>query len=122
VAPTAHGATHGSERHEDQSDKHQDDPDGPQNRDLGKEPNEQQDDSEDDHSLLLTAVAVCSIDRQPQSRALSASLGPGAYQRERQHSDVRLSGAPVRYVRMTLNAASGSWWSVADVRAYVTRR
>jgi glucosylceramidase len=35
---------------------------------------------------------------------------------------VRLSGAPVRYVRMTLNAASGSWWSVADVRAYVARR
>jgi glucosylceramidase len=31
---------------------------------------------------------------------------------------VTLSGAPVRYVRMTLNAASGSWWSVADVRAF----
>jgi len=25
---------------------------------------------------------------------------------------------PVRYVRTTLTAASGSWFSVADVRAY----
>jgi glucosylceramidase len=31
---------------------------------------------------------------------------------------VNLAGAPVRYVRMTLTASSGSWWSVADVRAY----
>ncbi|MFI5893055.1 discoidin domain-containing protein [Actinoplanes sp. NPDC051513] len=29
-----------------------------------------------------------------------------------------LRGHPVRYVRLTLTAASGSWWSVADVRAY----
>ena len=29
-----------------------------------------------------------------------------------------LRGRPVRYVRITLTAASGSWWSVADVRAY----
>jgi glucosylceramidase len=34
---------------------------------------------------------------------------------------VPLSGAPVRFVRMTLTQASGSWWSVADVRAYVAR-
>jgi glucosylceramidase len=32
---------------------------------------------------------------------------------------VDLNGAPVRYVRFTLTAASGSWWSVADIRAYV---
>jgi glucosylceramidase len=32
---------------------------------------------------------------------------------------VNLSGGPVRYVRMTLTASSGSWWSVADVRAYM---
>ena len=31
---------------------------------------------------------------------------------------VPLSGAPVRFVRMTLTGSSGSWWSVADVRAY----
>ena len=30
----------------------------------------------------------------------------------------RPAGAPVRYVRITLTAASGNWWSVADVRAY----
>ena len=32
---------------------------------------------------------------------------------------VPLTGAPIRYVRMTLTGSSGSWWSVADVRAYV---
>lgn len=31
-------------------------------------------------------------------------------------------GAPVRYARVTLTAAAGGWWSVADVRAYVTPR
>ena len=31
---------------------------------------------------------------------------------------VNLAGTGVRYVRMTLTASSGSWWSVADVRAY----
>jgi glucosylceramidase len=35
-----------------------------------------------------------------------------------QFTAVMLDGRPVRYVRMTLTAASGSWWSVADVRAY----
>ena len=37
-----------------------------------------------------------------------------------QFTTVRLSGAPVRYVRLTLTASSGSWWSVADVRAYTS--
>jgi glucosylceramidase len=36
-----------------------------------------------------------------------------------QFTTADLSGAPVRYVRMTLTASAGSWWSVADVRAYV---
>ena len=35
-----------------------------------------------------------------------------------QFTTVPLTGAPVRYVRITLTAASGSWFSVADVRAY----
>jgi glucosylceramidase len=35
-----------------------------------------------------------------------------------QFTNVSLSGAPVRYVRITLTASSNSWWSVADVRAY----
>jgi len=34
---------------------------------------------------------------------------------------VPLSGAPIRFVRMTLTQSSSSWWSVADVRAYVAR-
>ena len=37
-----------------------------------------------------------------------------------QFTTVPLTGAPVRYVRITLTAASGSWFSVADVRAYTT--
>ena len=44
----------------------------------------------------------------------TAASGQGAGQ----FTTVNLTGAPVRYVRMTLTAASGSWWSVADVRAY----
>jgi glucosylceramidase len=35
-----------------------------------------------------------------------------------QFTTVNLTGTQVRYVRMTLTASSGSWWSVADVRAY----
>jgi glucosylceramidase len=35
-----------------------------------------------------------------------------------QLTTISLSGRPVRYVRVTLTGASGSWWSVADVRAY----
>jgi glucosylceramidase len=36
-----------------------------------------------------------------------------------QFTTVDLSGAPVRYVRITLTAAApDNWWSVADVRAY----
>jgi glucosylceramidase len=36
-----------------------------------------------------------------------------------QLTSISLDGSPVRYVRVTLTAASGSWWSVADVRGYV---
>ena len=36
-----------------------------------------------------------------------------------QLTTVPLDGAPVQYVRMTLTGTSASWWSVADVRAYV---
>jgi glucosylceramidase len=35
-----------------------------------------------------------------------------------QFTTVPLSGAPVRFIRITLTASSGSWFSVADVRAY----
>jgi glucosylceramidase len=36
-----------------------------------------------------------------------------------QLTTITLSGAPVRYLRVTLTTSSGSWWSVADVRAYI---
>ena len=59
------------------------------------------------------SVAVSS-DGTTWSSPVVSGVGSG------QLTAVRLSGAPVRYVRMTLNAASASWWSVADVRAYVS--
>ncbi|MDQ6658909.1 MAG: discoidin domain-containing protein [Actinomycetota bacterium] len=39
-----------------------------------------------------------------------------------QLTTVELSGASVRYLRVTLTAISDSWWSVADVRTYVSNR
>ena len=36
-----------------------------------------------------------------------------------QFTTVDLPGRTVRYLRVTLTASSGSWWSVADARAYV---
>jgi glucosylceramidase len=39
-----------------------------------------------------------------------------------QITTISLDGSPVRYVRVTLTASSGGWWSVADVRAYVRAR
>jgi glucosylceramidase len=44
--------------------------------------------------------------------AAASGAGSGQFTR------IDLSGASVRFVRVTLTAASGSWWSVADVRAY----
>ena len=58
------------------------------------------------------AVSVSS-DGANWSPAVATGSGSG------QLTVVPLTGAPVRFVRMTLNAASGNWWSVADVRAYV---
>jgi glucosylceramidase len=46
----------------------------------------------------------------------SAPVAAGAG--TRQLTTVDLDGSRVRYVRFTLTASSGSWWSVADVRAY----
>jgi glucosylceramidase len=61
------------------------------------------------------AVTV-SPDGVTWSPVASSGVGTG------QLTTVDLSGAPVRYVRVTLTTASGSWWSVADVRAYVADR
>jgi glucosylceramidase len=46
------------------------------------------------------------------SAPVAAGAGTG------QIAAVDLDGSRVRYVRFTLTASSGSWWSVADVRAY----
>lgn len=53
-----------------------------------------------------------STDGVNWTTAVAAGQGTG------QFTTADLSGAPVRYVRMTLTASGGSWWSVADVRAY----
>jgi len=38
-----------------------------------------------------------------------------------QLTSIPLSGAPIRFARVTLTASSGNWWTVADVRAYVAK-
>jgi glucosylceramidase len=39
-----------------------------------------------------------------------------------QLTTIALDGKQVRYVRVTLTASSGSWWSIADIRAYEAGR
>jgi glucosylceramidase len=56
-----------------------------------------------------------SSDGATWSTAVANGSGSG------QLTAVPLSGAPIRFVRMTLTQPSGSWWSVADVRAYAAR-
>lgn len=56
-----------------------------------------------------------STDGTNWSTAVADGVGTG------QFTTANLSGANVRYVRITLTAADASdWWSVADVRAYVS--
>ncbi len=71
--------------------------------------------------VLDTGVSVGDYPRGvavTASRDGSTWSAPVALQPSGQLTTVDLSGAPVRYLRVTLTAASGSWWSVADVRAY----
>ena len=58
-------------------------------------------------------TVTVSADGRTWSTAVASGTGNG------QFIVVALNGAPVRFVRMTLTASSGSWWSVADVRAFV---
>jgi glucosylceramidase len=58
------------------------------------------------------AVAVSS-DGASWSTVTAAGSGTG------QLTVVRLTGRRIRFVRLTLTQSSASWWSVADVRAYV---
>ncbi|MCW2905957.1 MAG: Glucan endo,6-beta-glucosidase [Actinomycetia bacterium] len=57
-----------------------------------------------------------SQDGTAWSAPVAAGAGSG------QLTTISLDGGPVRYVRVTLTASSGSWWSVADARAYVAAR
>jgi glucosylceramidase len=57
-------------------------------------------------------TVTVSSDGTTWSTAVAMGTGTG------QLTLVPLSGAPIQFVRMTLTASSGSWWSVADVRAY----
>ena len=57
-------------------------------------------------------TVTTSTDGVNWSTAVASGAGAG------QFTAVPLTGAPVRYVRITLTASSGSWFSVADVRAY----
>jgi glucosylceramidase len=54
-----------------------------------------------------------STDGATRGAPVASGTGPG------QLTTVELHGVRVRYVRVTLTATSSSWWSVADVRAYV---
>ena len=55
-----------------------------------------------------------SADGVKWTTAVAAGQGTG------QFTTATLSGSRIRYVRITLTASSGSWWSVADVRAYTS--
>ena len=57
-----------------------------------------------------------SLNGTDWSAPVSTGAGSG------QITTIGLDGKPVRYVRVTLTGSSGSWWSVADVRAYVQAR
>ena len=59
-------------------------------------------------------TVTTSTDGVTWRTAVASAAGTG------QFTTVALNGAPVRYVRITLTASSGSWFSVADVRAYTS--
>ncbi|MDX6227671.1 MAG: glucosylceramidase [Frankiales bacterium] len=61
-------------------------------------------------------AATVSGDGLHWTTAVADGVGSG------QLTTVGLDGSPVRYVRLTLTASSGSWWSIADIRAYTTDR
>jgi len=57
-------------------------------------------------------TVTASTDGVHWTTAVVQGVGSG------QFTTADLGNRPVRFVRLTLTAASGSWWSVADVRAY----
>src|ERR1700676_5599156 len=54
VGPTAHRVAGHAQQGEDQSDHHEDDPDGPQDRDPEQKPEDQADDAQNDHVSPLS--------------------------------------------------------------------
>ena len=60
-------------------------------------------------------AATVSRDGVHWTTAVADGVGTG------QLTTIPLDGHAVRYVRLTLTTASGSWWSIADVRAYAAR-
>jgi hypothetical protein len=65
-------------------------------------------------SPAASSAAIAATLTRPGRAYPGVASGAGTGQ----FTTVPLSGGPVRYVRITLTAASGSWFSVADVRAY----
>jgi len=61
------------------------------------------------------AIAT-SADGVNWTTVVAAGQGSG------QFASAPLSGARIRYARITITASSGSWWSVADVRVYTSGR
>jgi len=61
------------------------------------------------------AIAT-SADGVNWTTVVAAGQGSG------QFASATLSGARIRYARITITASSGSWWSVADVRVYTSGR
>jgi glucosylceramidase len=61
-------------------------------------------------------TVTTSTDGTHWTTAVADAIGTG------QFTTVDLDNQPVRYVRITLTASSGSWWSVADVRTYQSAR
>lgn len=61
-------------------------------------------------------TVTTSTDGTAWTTAVADTAGTG------QFTTVDLHNQRVRYIRITLTAAGGSWWSIADIRAYQTGR
>jgi glucosylceramidase len=59
-------------------------------------------------------TVTTSTDGAHWTTAVAQGVGSGKF------TVADLGDRPVRFVQLTLTTASGSWWSVADVRAYTS--
>jgi hypothetical protein len=69
VASAADGVTQPTQDHEYQPDDEKDDPDGPQDGDVGQEADEQKDDAENDHDEFLLSKEGRKDSRSPAVNA-----------------------------------------------------